>query len=136
MTEPNAGSDAVAIEASVRYARERQQFGVPLARHQGIQAMIADMATLVEAARLMVVQAADLKAGGRNFGPAAAKAKLFAANAAHRVTDLALQIHGGYGYSRAYDVERFYRDDRVTRIYEGTDEIHRLVIARDLLSGR
>jgi alkylation response protein AidB-like acyl-CoA dehydrogenase len=95
--------------------------------------MIADMATQVDAARMLVYRAAVLKDSGERFSKAAAQAKLFAAEAACKVTDLAVQIHGGYGYSKAYPVERYYRDARVTRIYEGTSEVHRMVIAREVL---
>lgn len=122
-----------AFEEAVRYANQRQQFGVPLARHQAIQMMIADMATQLDAARLLIYRAAWLKDRGESVTLAAAQAKLFAAEAATKVTDLAVQIHGGYGYSKAYAVERHYRDARVTRIYEGTSEVHRMVIAREVL---
>lgn len=127
------GIAQAALEEGVRYARQRRQFGVPLARHQAIQMMIADMATQVDAARMMVYRAAWIKDQGAPVGRAAAQAKLFAAEAAGTVTDLAVQIHGGYGYSKAYAVERYYRDARVTRIYEGTSEVHRTVIAREVL---
>jgi alkylation response protein AidB-like acyl-CoA dehydrogenase len=129
------GIAQAALEEGVRYANQRQQFGVPLARHQAIQMMIADMATQTDAARMMVHRAAALKDQGAPVSLAAAQAKLFASEAACTVTDLAVQIHGGYGYSKAYAVERYYRDARVTRIYEGTSEIHRMVIAREVLGG-
>ena len=128
------GIAQAALEAGARYAKERRQFGVFLSAHQGIQAMIADMATQVDAARLLVYRAAFLRDRGKPFGQAAAMAKLFAATTAGKVTDLAVQIHGGYGYSKSYAVERYFRDARVTRIYEGTDEIHKMVIARGVLS--
>lgn len=127
------GIAQAALEEGVRYANQRQQFGVPLARHQAIQMMIADMDTQVDAARMLVYRAAMLKDSGERYSKAAAQAKLFAAEAACKVTDLAVQIHGGYGYSKAYAVERYYRDARVTRIYEGTSEVHRMVIAREVL---
>jgi butyryl-CoA dehydrogenase len=127
------GIAQAALEEAIRYARERQQFGVPIAQHQAIQMMIADMATQVDASRLMVYRAAALKDHNLSFTRESAMAKLFAAEAATRVTDLAVQIHGGYGYSKSYPVERYYRDARVTRIYEGTSEIHRLVIAKSML---
>jgi butyryl-CoA dehydrogenase len=95
--------------------------------------MIADMATQLDAARLMVYRAAALKDMNLPFSKEAAMAKLFASEMATRVTDLAVQIHGGYGYSKAYAVERYYRDARVTRIYEGTSEVHRMVIAKSVL---
>lgn len=127
------GIAQAALEEGVRYANQRQQFGVPLGRHQMIQMMIADMATQVDAARMMVYRAAWIKDANQPVTKAAAQAKLFASEAAGKVTDLALQIHGGYGYSKAYAVERYYRDARVTRIYEGTSEVHRMVIAREAL---
>lgn len=130
------GIAQAALEESVRYANQRRQFGVPLARHQAIQMMIADMTTQVDAARMMVYRAAWLKDQKQPVTKAAAQAKLFAAETAGKVTDLAVQIHGGYGYSKAYAVERYYRDARVTRIYEGTSEVHRIVIAREELQGR
>ncbi len=125
-----------ALDEAVQYARQRQQFGVPIARHQAIQMMLADMATQVDAARLLVYRAAWLKDQDAPVTKAAAQAKLFASEAACTVTDLAVQIHGGYGYSKAYAVERYYRDARVTRIYEGTSEVHRMVIAREVLENR
>ncbi|MCB2194206.1 MAG: acyl-CoA dehydrogenase, partial [Deltaproteobacteria bacterium] len=127
------GIAQAALEEGVRYANQRQQFGVPLGRHQMIQMMIADMATQVDAARMMVYRAAWIKDAHQPVTKAAAQAKLFASETAGKVTDLALQIHGGYGYSKAYAVERYYRDARVTRIYEGTSEVHRMVIAREAL---
>ena len=129
------GIAQAALEEGVRYARQRQQFGVPIQRHQEIQTMIADMATQVDAARLMVYRAAALKDKGLPFSKESAMAKLFASEAATHVTDLAVQIHGGYGYSKSYPVERYYRDARVTRIYEGTSEIHRMVIAKSVMDG-
>jgi butyryl-CoA dehydrogenase len=129
------GIAQAALEEAVKYAKERHQFGVPLASHQSIQNMIADMAVQVDAARLMVYRAALLRDQNRPFTQEAAMAKLFASEAAGVVTDLAVQIHGGYGYSKSYPVERYYRDARVTRIYEGTSEIHRMVIARAVLQG-
>jgi butyryl-CoA dehydrogenase len=129
------GIAQAALEEAVRYARQRRQFGVPIAKHQAVQMMIADMATQVEAARLMVYRAAVLRDRGRPFSQASAMAKLYASEVASKVTDMAVQIHGGYGYSKSYPVERYYRDARVTRIYEGTSEIHRMVIARGVLDG-
>jgi alkylation response protein AidB-like acyl-CoA dehydrogenase len=127
------GIAQAAFEEAMRYASQRQQFGVPLARHQAIQMMIADMATQLDAARMLIYRAAWLKDRGEPVTQAAAQAKLFASEAATKVTDLAVQIHGGYGYSKAYAVERYYRDARVTRIYEGTSEVHRMVIAREAM---
>jgi len=128
-----AGIGQAALEESLRYARQRRQFGVPLERHQAIQSMIAEMATLVDAAKLMTYRAAVLRDKGKPFSQQSAMAKLFASEASSKITDMAVQIHGGYGYSKSYPVERYYRDARVTRIYEGTSEIHRMVIARGLL---
>jgi len=127
------GIAQAALEEGVRYARQRHQFGVPIGKHQAVQMMIADMATQVDAARLMVYRAALLRDQGKPFSQAAAMAKLYASETSSKVADLAVQIHGGYGYSKSYPIERYYRDARVTRIYEGTSEIHRLVIAREVL---
>ena len=129
------GIAQAALKESVRYANQRRQFNVLLSKHQMIQSMIADMATQIDAARLMVYRAAVLKDQGKTYSQAAAMAKLFASEVSTDVTDLAVQIHGGYGYSKSYPVERYYRDARVTRIYEGTSEIHRIVIARGVLGG-
>jgi butyryl-CoA dehydrogenase len=129
------GIAQAALEEAVQYAKQRRTFGVPIENHQAIQMMIAEMATQVEAARLMVYRAAELKDKRLPFTKESAMCKLFASEAACRVTDAAVQIHGGYGYSKAYPVERYYRDARVTRIYEGTSEIHKLVIARSVLQG-
>ena len=127
------GIAQAALEEGVRYARQRHQFGVPIGKHQAVQMMIADMATQVDAARLMVYRAALLRDQGKPFSQAAAMAKLYASETSSKVADLSVQIHGGYGYSKSYPIERYYRDARVTRIYEGTSEIHRLVIARGVL---
>lgn len=127
------GIAQAALEESILYAKQRHQFGVPIERHQSIQTMIADMATQLDAARLLVYRAAAMKDRQLSFSKEAAMAKLFASETATRVTDLAVQIHGGYGYSKAYAVERYYRDARVTRIYEGTSEVHRMVIAKSVL---
>jgi len=122
-----------ALEAAVKYSKERVQFGQPIASFQAIQWMIADMATEIEAARLMVYRAAWLKDKGVRFTKEAAMAKLYASEAAERACYKAIQIHGGYGYMQEYDVERIYRDNRLTTIGEGTSEIQRLVIARQVL---
>jgi butyryl-CoA dehydrogenase len=122
-----------AFDAAVKYARERHQFGQPIARFQAIQWMIADMATEIDAARLLVYRAAQLKDQGVRYTKEAAMAKLFASEAAERACFKAIQIHGGYGYMEEYDVERIYRDNRLTTIGEGTSEIQRLVIARQVL---
>jgi alkylation response protein AidB-like acyl-CoA dehydrogenase len=129
------GIAQAAFDEALRYAKERHQFGVPIAKHQAVQMMIADMATQVDASRLMVYRAALMSDQGRPISEVAAKAKLFASETACKVTDLAVQVHGGYGYSKSYPVERYYRDARVTRIYEGTSEIQRVVIARSILGG-
>ncbi len=118
-----------AFEASLSYAQQRQAFGHPIADFQAIQFMLADMATEIDAARLLTRRAAWKQDSGARFSMEASIAKLFASEMATRVTHKAIQIHGGYGYSREYPVERAYRDARITEIYEGTSEIQRLVIA-------
>ncbi len=127
------GLAQAAYEAALAYARQREAFGQPIASYQAIQWMLADAAVEIDAARLMVYQAAWLKAEGRLFTQAAARAKLFATEMAERVCRNAIQVHGGYGYSREYPVERIYRDARLMTIGEGTSEILRLVIAREAL---
>jgi alkylation response protein AidB-like acyl-CoA dehydrogenase len=127
------GIAQAAMEEGIRYSKQRRQFGVPISQHQAVQMMIADMATQVDAARLLIYRAAELRDSGRPFSRESAMAKLFASETASKVADMAVQIHGGYGYVKSYPVERFYRDARVTRIYEGTTEIHRVVIARSVL---
>jgi butyryl-CoA dehydrogenase len=129
------GIAVAAYEASVVYARERKSFGVPIGQHQMIQWMLADMATGIEAARLLTLRAAWLKDRGEPFGPEAAMAKLFASETAMRVATDAVQVHGGYGFIKEYQVERHFRDAKITQIYEGTSQIQKLVIARHLLSG-
>ncbi len=126
------GIARAALEASVAYAKERRSFGVPIGEHQMIQWMLADMATAVDAARLLTWRAAALKDRGAPYGTAASMAKLFASEAAMRVTTDAIQVHGGYGYMKDYPVERFFRDAKITQIYEGTSQIQRLVVARSL----
>lgn len=122
-----------ALEAAVRYAGERVTFGEPIIKHQAIGGMLADAATWLDAASLMTLRAAYLKETGQPFSQQAAMAKLFATEHAWKICDIALQVHGGYGYVRDFPVERALRDVRVTRIYEGTSEIQRIVIARGLL---
>jgi butyryl-CoA dehydrogenase len=122
-----------AFEKAVAYSKERVQFGQPIANFQAIQWMTADMATEIDAARLLVYRAAWLKDKGMRFTREAAMAKLYASEAAERACFKALQIHGGYGYTKEYDVERYYRDQRLCTIGEGTSEIQRLVIARQVL---
>jgi alkylation response protein AidB-like acyl-CoA dehydrogenase len=123
-----------AIEDAIRYAKERQTFGKPIAEHQAIQWMLADAATEIQAARLMIYYAAWLKDQKRPFTKEASMGKLFATEMAERVCRNAIQIHGGYGYSREYPVELTYRDARLMTIGEGTSEVQRMVIARKLLS--
>jgi butyryl-CoA dehydrogenase len=127
------GLAQAALEEATRYAQERQSFNVPIAEHQGIQWMLADMATEIEAARLLVYRAAWLKGQKLPFTKQAAMAKLFASETAERAAFRALQIHGSYGYSQEYPVERIYRDQRLMTIGEGTSEIQRIVIARQVL---
>jgi len=127
------GIARAALEASVAYAKERKSFGVPIGQHQMIQWMLADMATAVDAARLLTWRAATLKDRGKPYGTASSMAKLYASEMAMRVTTDAIQVHGGYGYIKEYPVERFFRDAKITQIYEGTSQIQRLVIARSVL---
>ena len=122
-----------ALDVSLKYAKERIQFRVPLAKHQAILMMLADMGTMVEAARLLTLQAAHIKDQGGELACPSAMAKLFAGRTASRVVSLGVQIHGGYGYSKDYPIERYFRDARATEIYEGTNEIQQIVIARELL---
>ncbi len=122
-----------ALDAAVAYAKDRVQFGKPIAALQAIQWMIADMATEVDAARLLVYRAAWNKDNGLPYGTAASMAKLFASETATRVAGKAIQIHGGYGYTESYPVERAYRDAKITELYEGTSEVQRMVIAGSLL---
>ena len=129
------GIAAGALERAVAYARERKSFGVPIGQHQMVQWMLADMATAIEGARLLTLRAAALKDAGRPYGTASAMAKLFAAETAMRVTTDAIQVHGGYGYIKEYEVERAFRDAKITQIYEGTSQIQKLVIAREVLGG-
>ncbi len=127
------GTTRAALEASVRYAKDRRAFGQPIGAFQAIAFMLADMRTEHDAARLLTVRAAALKEQGRPYTREASMAKLFASEAAQRAVTKTVQIHGGYGYIDELPVERYFRDARVQTIYEGTSEIQRLVIARDLL---
>lgn len=122
-----------AYERALKYSRERKAFGKSLSEHQGIQFKLAEMATQIDAARLLIFQAAYLKDQKRDFVKAAAMAKLFASQVAQDVTTEAVQIHGGYGYVKEYHVERMMRDAKITQIYEGTTEIQKLVISREIL---
>ncbi|UCE36492.1 MAG: acyl-CoA dehydrogenase [Thermoplasmata archaeon] len=127
------GIAEAALDESIKYAKEREQFGRPIAKFQAVQWMISNMACEIEAARMLTYQAAFLKDKGVDFSKEAAMAKLYASYVARNSTIKALQIHGGYGYIKDYPVERFFRDAKVTEIYEGTSEIQRLVIASSLL---
>ncbi len=127
------GIAQAAFDAAVKYARERQQFNRPIASFQTVGNYLADMATEIDAARLLLYRACALKDRGAPFSAEAAMAKLYCSTLATTVTNRAVQIHGGYGYSKEYDVERFFRDAKVTEIYEGTSEIQRMVIARSVL---
>jgi alkylation response protein AidB-like acyl-CoA dehydrogenase len=130
------GLAQAALDASIPYAQTRKQFGRPIGSFQGVAFMVADMATEIEAGRQLVWRAAWLKDQGREFGLAAAQAKLFASEVSSRATNDAIQIHGGYGYVAEYPVERFFRDAKLTEIGEGTSQIQRLVIARKILGLR
>ncbi len=127
------GIAQAALDASVAYAKERVQFGKPIAALQAIQWMIADMTTQLDAARLLTYRAAWCEDQGRPYGTEGAMAKLFASETATRVCDRAIQIHGGYGFTESYPVERNYRDAKITELYEGTSEVQRMVIARSYL---
>ncbi len=122
-----------AYERSLQYAQERKAFGKEIAQHQAIQFKLADMATKIEAARLLCLQAADLKDRGEDFAKASAMAKLYASQIAMEVTTEAVQVHGGYGYVKEYHVERMMRDAKITQIYEGTSEIQKIVIFREII---
>ncbi|AGK56069.1 acyl-CoA dehydrogenase [Bacillus sp. 1NLA3E] len=126
------GIAEAALEAATEYASGRQQFGKPISRQQGVGFKLADMATSIEAARLLVYRAADLRAKGKPCGLEASMAKLFASRTAVEVTTEAIQVFGGYGYTEDYPVERYFRDAKITEIYEGTSEIQRLVISKQL----
>jgi len=121
-----------AMEHAVQYAKSREQFGKPIAEQQGIGFKLAEMATSIEASRLLVYRAAYLRSQGLNCGKEAAMAKLFASRTAVEVAIEAVQVFGGYGYTTDYPVERYFRDAKVTEIYEGTSEIQRMVISKSL----
>jgi butyryl-CoA dehydrogenase len=129
------GIARAAMQTSVAYAKERKSFGVTISNHQAIQFMLADMAVQLDAARLLTWRAASMKEKGVRHSAESAMAKLYASEMATRVAHKAIQVHGGYGYSTEFPVERNYRDARITEIYEGTSEIQRLVIAASLLNG-
>ena len=130
------GIAAGAYELAVEYAKVRKAFGTEIANHQIIQFKLADMATQIEAARLLVYKAAWLKDNHQDYAIASATAKLFASEVAMRVTTEAVQVHGGYGYVKEYHVERLMRDAKITQIYEGTSEVQRIVISRGVLTGK
>jgi butyryl-CoA dehydrogenase len=127
------GIARAAYDAARKYATERRAFGATISDLQAIQFMLADMATELDAARLLIWRAAALKDKGEKYGQASAMAKLYASEMSGRVTNNALQVFGGYGYCKDYPAERHYRDARITQIYEGTSEVQRLVIARSVL---
>jgi len=129
----SVGIAQACLDAAISYAKEREQFGSPISKFQGIRWMIADMAVQIEAAHLLTFNAAAMKDRGERFTAEASMAKLFASEMVNKVAYQALQIHGGYGYSKEYAVERYYRDARVTTIYEGTSEVQRIVIANDII---
>ena len=124
-----------AFDHTLRYVQEREQFDHPVASFQGVQFQLAEMAAKIEAARLMVYNAARLKDQGARFLREAAMAKLFAARTAQEVSSLCIDLHGGYGFTREYPVEKLYRDSKVGTIYEGTDNMQLQTIAKDLLRG-
>jgi butyryl-CoA dehydrogenase len=130
------GIARAALEAATEYSKTRVQFGAPISKLQAIQWMIADMATELDAARLLTLRAAFLKDHKLRYEKEAAMAKLFASEAASRIATKAIQVHGGYGYIKEYNVERHFRDARITEIYEGTSEIMRLVIASSILKAK
>ena len=134
VTATCTGIARAALAAAVSWAGQREIDGAPIARFQGLQWMLADMAVDLDASRLLGLRAAQLRAQGQRFSAEAARAKLHASEMAGRVTDKALQIHGGYGYSRHMPLERYARDARIMRIYEGSSEIQRNIIARNLLA--
>jgi len=129
------GIARAALETSIAYSKDRKSFGVPIAQHQAIQFMLSDMATELDAARLLTWRAAQMKDSQTRHSMQSAQAKLYASEMATRVAHKAIQIHGGYGYSAEFPVERHYRDARITEIYEGTSEIQRIVIASHALRG-
>ena len=132
----SVGVARAAMDASVKYAKGRNQFGQPISKFQGLRWMIADMATEIEAATQLTLAAASQKDRGENYTVEASMAKLFASEMVNRITATALQIHGGYGFTKDYPVERFYRDARVFTIYEGTSEIQRVVISNHILKDK
>jgi alkylation response protein AidB-like acyl-CoA dehydrogenase len=132
----SVGVARAALDASVRYCAQREQFGRPISKFQGLRWIVADMATEIEAAYQLTLSAAVLKDRGENYSAQASMAKLFASEMVNRVTAQALQLHGGYGYTKEFPLERYYRDARVFTIYEGTSEIQRVVIANHLFQDK
>ena len=132
----SVGVAQAAFDASIRYTQEREQFGQSISKFQGIRWIIADMATEIEAARLMTLSAAAMKDNGENFTLQASMAKLYASEMVNRITAKAVQLHGGYGFTKEYPVERYYRDARVFTIYEGTSEIQRVVISNHIFKDK
>jgi len=132
----SVGVAQAAFDASVHYAQQREQFGQSISKFQGLRWIVADMATEIEAARLMTMSAAEMKDNGENFTLQASMAKLYASEMVNRITAKAVQLHGGYGFTKEYPVERFYRDARVFTIYEGTSEIQRIVISNQIFKDR
>ncbi|MEA1967276.1 MAG: acyl-CoA dehydrogenase [Thermodesulfobacteriota bacterium] len=130
------GVAQAALDASIKYTKKRKQFGIAISKHQGIRWQIADMATQIEAARQLVLSAAGMKDRKENYTAQASMAKLFASEMVNQVTARAIQLHGGYGFTKDYPVERFYRDARVFTIYEGTSEIQRIVISNHILKDK
>jgi butyryl-CoA dehydrogenase len=133
ISSQSLGVAQACLDAAVGYAKERVQFGKAISNFQGLRWMIADMATQIEAARLLTFNAAAMRDRGENYSAAASMAKVFASEMANKVAYQALQIHGGYGYMQEYPVERYYRDARVFTLYEGTSEIQRTVIAKHVI---
>ncbi|MFQ3336902.1 MAG: alkylation response protein AidB-like acyl-CoA dehydrogenase, partial [Flavobacteriales bacterium] len=127
------GIAAGAYELALQYSKERETFGKPIHQHQAIAFKLADMATEIEAARLLVYKAAWMKDQGMDYTEASAMAKLYASKVAMEVTVEAVQVHGGYGFVKEYHVERLMRDAKITQIYEGTSEIQKIVISRSIL---
>lgn len=132
----SVGVAQAALDAAVKYAKKREQFGQTISKFQGLRWMIADMATEIEAARQLMFSAASMKDRGDNYTSQASMAKLFASEMVNRITSQAIQIHGGYGFTKDYPVERFYRDARVFTIYEGTSQIQRVVISNHVLKDK
>lgn len=130
------GVGMAALDLAVKYAKGREQFGKPISKNQGLRWMIADMATEVEAARLLVLNAAELKDNKKSCTKEASMAKLYASEMSNHVAGQAIQIHGGYGYTKEFEVERLYRDCRVFTIYEGTSQVQKIVISGEVIGDK